>query len=54
MLLRDSYPHFNKDTEFEKYTVCKNLLPYIHPKTLKLFRDIKVPPYTQGHEIAKY
>ena len=53
LLLYCDCPHFNKDMKFEKYTVCKNLLTYIHPKTPKLFRSIKVPPYTQGHEIAK-
>ena len=39
--------------KFEKYTVCKNLLTYIHSKIPKLFRAIKAPPYTQGHEISK-
>ena len=53
MLLYVGYPHFNKDTKFKKLTVCKNLLTYIHPKTPKLFRGVKVPPYTQGHEISK-
>lgn len=53
LLLYNDCPHLSKDAKFEKYTVCKNLLTYIHPKTPKLFRGIKVPPYTQGHEISK-
>ena len=53
LLLYCDCPHFNKDMKFEKYTVCKKLLAYIHPKTSKLFRNIKVPPYTQRHEICK-
>lgn len=53
MLLYCDCPHFNKDTRLAKYTVCKKLLTYVHPQTPKLFRNIKVPPYTQGHEISK-
>ena len=53
LLLYCDCPHFNKDTRLAKYTVCKKLLTYVHPQTPKLFRNIKVPPYTQGHEISK-
>ena len=51
--LYDGCPHLSKDTKFKKLTVCKKILTYIHPKTPKLFHSIKVPPYTQGHEISK-
>ena len=53
LLLHNDCPHLSKDTKYAKYTVCKNLLTYIHPKTPKLFRGIKAPLYTQGHEICK-
>ena len=39
MLLYNDCPHLSKDAKFEKYTGCKNLLTYIHPKTPKLFRS---------------
>ena len=42
MLLYNGCPHFNKDIGFKKLTAYKKLLTYIHPKTPKLFRSIKV------------